>query len=257
MSTPFGEKLRRTFGRHGVNKLKAEQFLNMLRGTGFAITAHEGAKLVNYLGTDSEGFLDMENLCSWFDRGESDSRSRDSPALSLSAASETVRGRCVAASARIADVACKEEADDVELEIDPHCLYESGVAKDGVNAGGDEPDDTGGDESDNIVYTSPDAAGGGGRNLDGAYDVNSVDGTAKVDGTHEHGDVAYIHEVAGLDRVVREHADGIERLRRVRVPHVRFSEKVYVSSGSVRLLGSGSADKYTLNATRRIARNEH
>eukprot|EP00928_Gymnodinium_smaydae_P003304 TRINITY_DN11187_c0_g3_i1.p1 TRINITY_DN11187_c0_g3~~TRINITY_DN11187_c0_g3_i1.p1 ORF type:complete len:200 (-),score=30.03 TRINITY_DN11187_c0_g3_i1:391-990(-) len=68
--------------------------------------------------------------------------------------------------------------------------------------------------------------------------VSGVDTDVDVDSVHD--DAGGDDEVNGSDVYV------LEQSLRVRAPHVRFSQEVQSSSGSIRLLGTGSADKFTL-----------
>eukprot|EP00928_Gymnodinium_smaydae_P014286 TRINITY_DN15206_c1_g1_i1.p1 TRINITY_DN15206_c1_g1~~TRINITY_DN15206_c1_g1_i1.p1 ORF type:complete len:206 (-),score=44.92 TRINITY_DN15206_c1_g1_i1:267-884(-) len=74
MATTLTSTLHAAFENNGALKLRADHFLIVLRAFGTTMTADEGALLLDYLGMDSEGCVDVRKFCAWFEGMEQDPR---------------------------------------------------------------------------------------------------------------------------------------------------------------------------------------
>eukprot|EP00928_Gymnodinium_smaydae_P016423 TRINITY_DN16164_c0_g1_i1.p1 TRINITY_DN16164_c0_g1~~TRINITY_DN16164_c0_g1_i1.p1 ORF type:complete len:210 (-),score=34.83 TRINITY_DN16164_c0_g1_i1:123-752(-) len=169
-------------------------------------------------------------------------------------------GTCVASAACIFNPSASAALVDVEREIDLSALDVSRVASGGSNAGGEGESQGAWRSVGNDFYLSPDGRGDEERDTDdGAYgaDCVSVQDSEETDGIDQQGEAGGVNEVGEADGIGGDGGNATERPPRLRSQHVRFSEEVHVSSGSIRLLGSEGMDKYTLSATRRSSRSEH
>eukprot|EP00928_Gymnodinium_smaydae_P031854 TRINITY_DN23248_c0_g2_i1.p1 TRINITY_DN23248_c0_g2~~TRINITY_DN23248_c0_g2_i1.p1 ORF type:complete len:201 (+),score=33.12 TRINITY_DN23248_c0_g2_i1:63-665(+) len=74
MATTLSATLHSAFENNGALRLRADHFLVVLRALGTTVSADEGVLLINSLGIDSEGCVDVRKFCSWFEGMEQDPR---------------------------------------------------------------------------------------------------------------------------------------------------------------------------------------
>eukprot|EP00928_Gymnodinium_smaydae_P065797 TRINITY_DN4888_c0_g4_i1.p1 TRINITY_DN4888_c0_g4~~TRINITY_DN4888_c0_g4_i1.p1 ORF type:complete len:219 (+),score=32.19 TRINITY_DN4888_c0_g4_i1:65-721(+) len=74
MSKTFSTSLYEVFEANGALKMRADNFLTVLRRAGATISLEAGKKLVRYLGMDSEGYVDVRKFSSWFEGIEQEPR---------------------------------------------------------------------------------------------------------------------------------------------------------------------------------------
>eukprot|EP00928_Gymnodinium_smaydae_P014284 TRINITY_DN15206_c0_g1_i1.p1 TRINITY_DN15206_c0_g1~~TRINITY_DN15206_c0_g1_i1.p1 ORF type:complete len:135 (-),score=31.20 TRINITY_DN15206_c0_g1_i1:26-430(-) len=74
MATALAARLHSAFENNGALKLRADHFLVVLSALGTSVTAAEGALIVESLGMDSEGCVDVRKFCAWFEGMEQDPR---------------------------------------------------------------------------------------------------------------------------------------------------------------------------------------
>eukprot|EP00928_Gymnodinium_smaydae_P014285 TRINITY_DN15206_c0_g3_i1.p1 TRINITY_DN15206_c0_g3~~TRINITY_DN15206_c0_g3_i1.p1 ORF type:complete len:203 (-),score=33.12 TRINITY_DN15206_c0_g3_i1:293-901(-) len=74
MATTLATTLHAAFENNRALKLRADHFLIVLRALGTTVSADEGALLIRYLGPDSQGYVDVQKFCVWFEGMEQDPR---------------------------------------------------------------------------------------------------------------------------------------------------------------------------------------
>eukprot|EP00928_Gymnodinium_smaydae_P006941 TRINITY_DN12479_c0_g1_i1.p1 TRINITY_DN12479_c0_g1~~TRINITY_DN12479_c0_g1_i1.p1 ORF type:complete len:230 (+),score=40.25 TRINITY_DN12479_c0_g1_i1:49-690(+) len=74
MPKSFASVLYEGFENNAALRLPADHLLTILRRAGATISAHEGAKIIRYLGVDSNGYVDAGKFCAWFEGIEQEPR---------------------------------------------------------------------------------------------------------------------------------------------------------------------------------------
>eukprot|EP00928_Gymnodinium_smaydae_P025615 TRINITY_DN20349_c0_g1_i1.p1 TRINITY_DN20349_c0_g1~~TRINITY_DN20349_c0_g1_i1.p1 ORF type:complete len:248 (-),score=35.11 TRINITY_DN20349_c0_g1_i1:41-784(-) len=247
MSIPFALKLNRTFERHGVRKLTAEQFLDILRGIGFHMNTDEAAKLVKHLGIDADGCLDMDTFCCRFKGVEDELHDQHSSMTSSGVASRTMCGADVRSDAFEMHSSATKAFHETECMIEVDGLDELSTA------GGVETKDARAAVASIVEVPNGDGSDGKSSVGDGVGCSHNDSELGAASGVRSnHG-----FRVEGADEIYGHDSDDASCSPRSRALRVRFSQEVQMSSGSISQLGTGSTDKSTLSARRLLPDVEH
>eukprot|EP00928_Gymnodinium_smaydae_P006840 TRINITY_DN12436_c0_g1_i1.p2 TRINITY_DN12436_c0_g1~~TRINITY_DN12436_c0_g1_i1.p2 ORF type:complete len:104 (+),score=21.97 TRINITY_DN12436_c0_g1_i1:55-366(+) len=93
MSKTFATSIYEEFEKNGALKMRAENFLTVLRRAGATISREEGKKLVRFLGIDPEGCVDVRKFSAWFEGIEQEPRfKRCVPSLLAASTSQSNDG---------------------------------------------------------------------------------------------------------------------------------------------------------------------
>eukprot|EP00928_Gymnodinium_smaydae_P004118 TRINITY_DN11435_c0_g2_i1.p1 TRINITY_DN11435_c0_g2~~TRINITY_DN11435_c0_g2_i1.p1 ORF type:complete len:222 (-),score=21.72 TRINITY_DN11435_c0_g2_i1:214-879(-) len=83
MSKTLSTSLYEAFQRHGMLKLRADLFLDVLRSVGAPMSPSEENALIEWLGKDSIGCVDVAKFCARFEGNEQEARSAPRAPVSL------------------------------------------------------------------------------------------------------------------------------------------------------------------------------